>query len=87
MINLHEDTEQVLVIVDELQIKRAVKAKDLCSFIYNFKEYLRREWKRIENIENPTEFDTYYDQAVDKIMEEYNTRLAEDGIDLDELWS
>lgn len=86
MINLHEDTEQVLVIVDELQIKRAVKAKDLCSFIYNFKEYLRHEWKRIENIENPTEFDKHYDNAVDKILEEYNTRLAEDGIDLDELW-
>lgn len=87
MLNLHEDTEQVLVVVDELQIKRAVKAKDLCSFIYNFKDFLRHEWKKIENISDPTREDEIYDKAIDKVLNEYNDMLLEHGIDLDELWS
>lgn len=87
MINLPEDNEQFLVVTDEIQIKRAVKAKDMCSFIYDFKEYLRREWKRIENIEKPTEYDINRDKIADILFQEYNDMLADHGIDLDELWS
>ena len=64
-----------LEITDKEEIKRAIKADDMCSFIWNFREYIFNELQ--EDNENP---------LLIKLNEEFNELLIEKGINIDELW-
>jgi len=60
---------------DKADFERASRADDLCSFIWDFQQYLRGEWKYKET---PDDIDTIY--------KKFNNELYEHNIDLDKLW-
>ena len=55
--------------------KRAARADDAYSFIWDFQDYLRSQWKYAETPHN-----------IDQIYEKWFEELNEHGINLDELW-
>ena len=74
------DISKALIIIDDLEIKRAVKAIDMLSVIWKLKEVLRKKLK--------------YEELSDKEVEIYedfqeilNESLYDNGINLDELYS
>lgn len=68
---------KILIITDELEIKRAMKANDCLSLLWDFNEYLRGLVKYNEDLS----------EAADKIREHFLEEMHNNGISLEELWS
>ena len=60
---------------------RTVHADDLCSFIWDFQQYLRQIWK-YENLDGKTS-----QELINEIWEAWHDKLTENNIDIDSLWS
>ena len=56
--------------------KRAAKADDLCSFIWDYQQYLRGQWKYAEKPDD-----------IDKIYDKWFEMLNENNINMDELYT
>lgn len=89
---MEKEVVMQLIINDPDEIKRAINAKNLCSFVYDFQEYLRHKRAELDNIETekmePNEkikIDCQY-EFVDKLIEEWYDMLYSNGVILDELW-
>jgi hypothetical protein len=72
---------------DEEEIKRCIKARDLCGFIYDFKRILEEGANRIDNIDDPTGKDEILNIEYERLLSDYNNLLWDAGINLDELYS
>jgi len=55
--------------------QRAAKATDLCSFIWEFQQYLRGQMKYGDPPDN-----------IEKIVERWHSDLSEEGIDMEHLY-
>ena len=60
---------------EQEEYDRANKATDLCSFVWDFQQYLRDQWKYAEK---PDE--------IDKIYEKWFEMKNDNGIDLEKIY-
>ena len=65
---------------DRFSHKRAVKADDLMSFIWDFDELLR------DYIKYDTTYTAEQLDAIENLKEQFNEMLYDKGINIDELW-
>lgn len=68
-----------LIINDELEIKRAIKSKDVLSVIWELNQYLRDVQKNTP--------DGQKEDGVDEIRDKFHEIMRENNVSLDELYS
>ncbi len=66
---------------DEEFLKRTLKATDLCSFIWDFQQYLRSIW------DGNRELTEDQHKLIDEIWERWHNELDDNGIKLEEIYS
>lgn len=79
---------------EEEEIKRVLKARDLCSFIWDFQQKFKEKQNHIEykmgEVEKDSEemkkLNTEWN-CIDKLSEDWFRELEDHNISLDELWS